>query len=170
MELWDILDVTGNKTGRTIVRGQPLKDGEYHLTVHIYIINNERGFLIQKRSLKKDLRPGQWDVTGGAVVSGEDSLTGVIREAYEELGITLKPEKFSYITRLYRKQCFVDVWAAFAAVSLDNVIMQDGEVDEVRFVKAEDVINIILDSGYRDDEYKEVMTNYIKTLELVRSV
>jgi 8-oxo-dGTP diphosphatase len=165
MELWDILDVTGNKTGRTIVRGQPLREGEYHIAVHIYIINNKKEFLIQKRSMKKDLWPGQWDVTAGAVVSGEDSLTGAIREVEEELGITLMPEKFLLITRLHRKDYFIDVWAAFADVSLENIIMQADEVDEVRYVKAEDMINIIFNAENNDAGYKEVMTNYIKTLE-----
>jgi hypothetical protein len=27
-ELWDILDINGNKTGRVIERGQPMYDGE----------------------------------------------------------------------------------------------------------------------------------------------
>lgn len=165
MELWDIFDVKGGKTSRTIIRGQPLKEGEYHLVTHVFIINNKKEFLIQKRSMKKNLWPGRWDVTAGAVVSGEDSLTGAIREIKEELGIILVPEKFSFITRLQGKDCFIDVWAAFADVSLDNVIMQDGEVEEVRFVKSEDLIKTIFNAEYGNDEYKEVMTNYIKTLK-----
>ena len=165
MELWDILDVNGNKTGKTGIRGQTLKDGEYHLVVHIYIINSKKEFLIQKRSMKKDLWPGQWDMTGGSVVSGEDSLTGAIREVEEELGITLMPEMFSLVTRLKRKDSFVDIWAAYTDVSLDSVTMQEDEVDEVKFVKAEDMIQIVFNACYRDTEYREAMASFIKALK-----
>jgi len=41
MEIWDILDKNGNMTGKTITRGDNLRDGEYHLIVHIWIINGK---------------------------------------------------------------------------------------------------------------------------------
>lgn len=75
MELWDILDIEGNKTGKTIERGQTMLENEYMLSVHIYLRNKEGLYLIQKRSEKKDKLPGIWDVTLGSVVSGEDSKT-----------------------------------------------------------------------------------------------
>lgn len=161
MELWDIMDAAGNRTGRTIERGKSLKDGEYHLAAHIYIVNGSGEFLIQKRSLKKDIWPGQWDITGGAVISGEDSCEGAIREVEEELGIKLKTEDITHMTRLHRKRCIIDVWLAFADVSVDEVIMQDGEVDEVRFVTAEEMIDTIFKAEFRDDEYMKTIQNYI---------
>ena len=44
---------------------------------------------MQQRSLKSKFFPGKWDVTGGAVSSGETSDKAVIREVYEELGIKI---------------------------------------------------------------------------------
>jgi len=36
MELWDIYDKYRHKTGRIHERGIPLKDGDYHLVLHIF--------------------------------------------------------------------------------------------------------------------------------------
>lgn len=47
MELWDIYNENREKTGRTIVRGQKLGENEYHLVVHMWIINSNGQFLIQ---------------------------------------------------------------------------------------------------------------------------
>lgn len=50
MEIWDILDENGNKTGRTMVKGEEVPEGFYHLGADIWIINSENKILIQKRS------------------------------------------------------------------------------------------------------------------------
>jgi isopentenyldiphosphate isomerase len=110
MELWDILDEDGNLTGRTIERGQPLKEGEYHLVVHIWIRNSEGEYLIQKRSEKVKLWPGIWAATGGAAIKGESSLDAALREAKEELGISLKPDMLKRVVRVKRKNALSDLF------------------------------------------------------------
>jgi isopentenyldiphosphate isomerase len=164
MEHWDILDAEGNKTGKTIERGRTLKSGEYHLVVHIYIINSIKEFLIQKRSMKKDIWPGRWDVTGGAVICGEDSITGAVREVEEELGVTIAPEKFKLITRLKRRDFLIDVWAAFKDIQLDKVVMQEDEVDEVKYVNPEDMVDILFGHEKADLSYRELMQEFIERL------
>ena len=41
MELWDVLTADRERTGRTVVRGQALGAGEYHVVVHVWLINDE---------------------------------------------------------------------------------------------------------------------------------
>jgi isopentenyldiphosphate isomerase len=53
MELWDILDENGNKTGSTIERGQPIRQDEYYLIVHKWIKNSNGEYLITKRAPNK---------------------------------------------------------------------------------------------------------------------
>ena len=38
MEYWDIYDRSGNKTGRTVERGMPMAQDEYHLVVHVWVV------------------------------------------------------------------------------------------------------------------------------------
>jgi len=49
-EVWDVLDASGRKTGRTMFRGDPIAPGDYHLVVHIWILNERMQYLIQKRA------------------------------------------------------------------------------------------------------------------------
>ena len=101
MEIWDIYDGDRVKTGRTISRAEKLLEGEYHIVVHIAIMNAKNEMLIQKRTLTKDKWPGRWDISvGGSIVSGEDSRIGATREAKEEIGYDVNLENvrpvFSY--------------------------------------------------------------------------
>ena len=81
-EIWDVYDEEGKKTGKTMSRGVPTH-GEYMLCVHVYLHTPNGKFLVQKRSKSKESHPGVWDVTGGAVLCGEESFDGAKRETLE---------------------------------------------------------------------------------------
>ena len=81
MELWDIYDKNKQRTGRTMKRNDwCLQDGEYHLTVLGVVARPDGKFLITKRVMTKAWAPGWWEVSGGAVMAGEDSADAVRRE------------------------------------------------------------------------------------------
>lgn len=67
MELWDILDGDGNKTGKTVERGKPMGQDEYHLLVHVWINNSKGEFLITKRTPNK-IFPNMLERTVGAAM------------------------------------------------------------------------------------------------------
>lgn len=92
-EVWDIYDINRNKTERFHERGKPLTDGDFHLVVHVWKYNSAGEWLIDKRTprYENDDLGGKWETTGGAAVTGDDSLTAALREAKEELGIDLDP-------------------------------------------------------------------------------
>ncbi len=92
MELWDLYTFDRNRTGLTHVRGEKIPEGLGHLVVHVWIQNSRGEFLISQRSASRYAFPLLWETVGGSVVAGEDSLTGALREAKEEIGIALSPE------------------------------------------------------------------------------
>jgi len=49
-ELLDLYDKNGNRTGRLVERGKPIKEDEYVLGAHVWIINSKQEFLLTKRS------------------------------------------------------------------------------------------------------------------------
>ena len=60
-----------------------------HRSIGIIILNKEGKFVIQKRSMNKDIYPGYWDIGVAGTVRGNDSYEStVIREVYEEIGVT----------------------------------------------------------------------------------
>lgn len=98
MELFDILNEDGTKSGIVRERGVAHREGSLHPTAHIWIVrpNLKSGFdvLLQKRSARKDSYPGCYDISSaGHVAAGDDYLTTAVRELKEELGITAAPEE-----------------------------------------------------------------------------
>ncbi len=134
-EKWDIYDASGKPTGRTIPRGRCFfKSGEYHLVVHIWVLSSDGRYLIQRRSESKKLMPGEWAATGGAAVSGEDSFSAAHRELAEELGIATDETTLKYLTRIKRRNSFVDVYATVCDTPSSELKLQKCEVSAARWV------------------------------------
>lgn len=138
MELWDIYDKNRNKTGKTIKRGERLKQGEYHLIVHIWIKNSNNEFLIQQRS-EKVKNPLVWSTTGGSAVAGEDSFTAALREVKEELGIDLKDKKgYLFEEGKYEEdnqQYLSDTYLYFIDIDIKDLKLQTEEVKQAKYEK-----------------------------------
>ena len=99
MELFDVIDEDGNKTGQVKERGVAHRDGTLHATVHIWIVrpNQESGYdvLLQKRSECKDSNPGAYDISSaGHVSAGDELMESALREMEEELIVNLKKSEF----------------------------------------------------------------------------
>ncbi len=148
MELWDILDEAGNLTGRTIERGQPMKEGEYHLVVNIWIKNSKDEYLIQKRSKKLERWPDIWATTGGAAIKGESSLSAALREVKEELGISFEPDMLKSVIRVKRKNALSDLWLVCQDVDLKDVRMQKEEVSEVKYAGMDEIFTMIASNEF----------------------
>jgi isopentenyldiphosphate isomerase len=143
-EKWDILDEYGKKTGKTTLRGKNfLRQGEYHLVVHIWIISDKGDFLIQRRSDSKKLMPGEWAATGGAAVSGENSFAAAKRELFEELGIKTNSDTILKLLRIKRRNSLLDVWVTTFNGDLNTLKLQKSEVAEVKWVKKEELEKMI---------------------------
>ena len=90
MELWDVYDENRIPAGRTMVRGEPVLDGDYHLVVHVCIFNGKGEMLIQQRQPFKKGWSNMWDITvGGSAVKGDTSRAAAEREVFEELGLKI---------------------------------------------------------------------------------
>lgn len=162
METWDIYDEYGNKTGRTVIRGEKLAEGDYHLVVHIWIMNDNNEYLIQKRTDHLKHMPGIWATTGGSAIKGEDSQTAAIREVEEELGIEPNTNKMKKIKRIKRKDNFADIWFLQQNISLDEIEMLKEEVSDVKWVSKE-TLNEMIENGIFHNygsEYISYIFNY----------
>ncbi len=143
-EIWDIFNENGVITGKTAIRGRGfLKPGEYHLVVHIWVVSPDGRYLIQRRSERKKLMPGEWAATGGAAISGESSYTAAKRELFEELGISSNEETLKQIFRIKRRNSFVDVWVINASPDIESLTLQESEVAEVKWVTFDELQKMI---------------------------
>ncbi|CUO05297.1 NUDIX domain-containing protein [Hungatella hathewayi] len=80
----------------------------------------------------------------GAVLSGEDSLGGALREVNEELGIILNPKDGKRISRICREQTrdLYDVWVFYKDVDISDITLQETEVVDVKWVTDEELIKM----------------------------
>lgn len=151
MEQWDVLDRNGNPTGRTVARHKiQLKNGEYHLVVHIWIMDAKGRLLIQKRSENKPLMPGEWAATGGAAIAGENSIQAARREVFEELGIRTQEDELQLITRIVRKNAFLDVYLLQQTVPLEDLVLQRSEVAQAKWVTLDTLKQMLAEGGYHN--------------------
>ena len=148
-ELWEIFDENGNATGRLHERGNPLGKGEYHLTVSVWIENDNGEYLISKRAPNKE-NPNVWECTGGNAIAGDDSLTTALKETNEELGVVLKPQNGRMIKHHSRKcscnHCLADIWLFQQNIDISTVTLAPHETCGAMWA-SRDEINRMIDDG-----------------------
>lgn len=143
MEIWDILDNEGNKTGRTMIKGEEkIPEGFYHLGADVWIKNSENKILIQKRSPQKRLEPNVWAMTGGSAIKGETSIETIERETFEELGIKINVKEAKILTRFKTGNVWIYTFFLKQDIDLDKVIMQEEEVCDVKWATYEEIEEI----------------------------
>ena len=151
MELWDVLDRDGNPTGRTVARHKiQLKNGEYHLVVHIWILDKKGRVLLQRRADDKPLMPGEWAATGGAAIAGENSMEAARREVFEELGVATNEQDLQLISRIVRKNSFLDVYLLERTIPLEDLVLQRSEVAQAKWVPLEKFKQMVADGEYHN--------------------
>ena len=162
IEIWDIRDQNGTKTGRTIARGEKLKTGDYHLVVHMWIKDRTGRFLIQQRS-PHVTDPNIWAPTCGSAIQGEESQEAAIREMREELGLQIRPNEMERVTRLIGPDIMVganvllDIWLINKNVPIEGVRFLDGEVSEVKWATKSEIEDLMA-----EDVFPQYGPNYLK--------
>ncbi|WP_026886508.1 NUDIX hydrolase [Clostridium beijerinckii] len=144
MELRDIYNSKGYKTGLKKERSENLEDGEYYLATEVWIINSDSQILIQQRSSTKDILPNMWGLTTGCMVSGEDTSEGALREVKEEIGLSLEKDELNFIRRIFRQNSIWDIYFVYKDIELSKLILQNEEVSNVKLVSIEGFNNMLL--------------------------
>lgn len=140
-ELWDIYDENRVKTGRTHRRGDYLAQGDYHLVVHVWLLNRSGQFLLTKRSPNKGF-PNMWECTGGSALAGDDSLAAAVREVREETGLTLDPKRGEVVLTYRGTDYITDVWLFRQDFNLSNVQLLEGETCDVMYASVEELLQL----------------------------
>lgn len=151
IELWDILDENGNKTGRLHERGKLMGEGEYHLVVYVWIMNSNGEFLIAKRTPNKYF-PNMWECIGGNAVAGDDGLTTALKEVHEEIGIILEPKNGQLFKHYkYRNNnlgSFVDVWLFTQEFDISDVVLCPNETCDAMWASCAEIKHMVSEGTF----------------------
>ena len=149
IEKRDLYDRDKENTQFTIFKEQETPDNYYTLVVLALIQNSKNEILVQKRSIQKG---GEYGLTSGHPKSGETSLSGIISEIKEELGVEALPQELNlmYSTRDDNNRCFYDLYYLKKDYEKENMLLQNEEVDKVYWF-SEEKVNELCENG----EFKE---------------
>ena len=161
MELLDVYDSTGNKTGRIGERGKEDEsfDVDEHIAVAIIYIENDKGeFLIQKTSKEKG---GHYSSTGGHIHHGEDAYDTVIREVKEELGIDISNDNIISLGHICVDFPVRFMFYLKKNINLNDIVLQNDEVESVTYMSV-DKIKDISDKGFMNKGHYKVLEKVLE--------
>ncbi len=142
MERWDLFDRNRRPLGRTHERGRPMETGCYHLVVAICVVDGCGRMLLTLRDPAKPVYPNCWENTGGAVLAGETSLEGALRELREETGLTAQPESLRLLDTAWGRDAAVDIYL-YAMAGTAKIRLQPGETADYRWVYLDELTDMM---------------------------
>lgn len=177
MEMFDIIDEQGEKTGVIKERGVVHREGALHATAHIWIArkNEKSGYdiLLQKRSSRKDSHPGCYDISSaGHICAGDEPLESALRELEEELGILAKPEELQafgvghkqfegeFYGKPFRDNQRSILYLYQEPVDIEQLKLQESEIESVMWMDYEEALQAIRENTIEhciyEDEFLKV--------------
>ncbi len=142
MEWNDIYDENRNRTGRLHLRGSVWGEGEYGLVVCVWVYDGHGRILMTRRAPEKSFA-GTWENSGGAAKAGEDSLTAIQRELFEETGISCAKEQFQFLRTTRDACCYFDHYCLRWEGETEAIVLLPGETDDVRWYDFEEIHQLI---------------------------
>ena len=151
-EFLEVYSPEGTKTGQKKSKSEIHRKGLFHSTVHVWIFTEEGNILIQKRSKKKELNPGVWDVSvAGHIKFNENIKKAAKRETLEETGININTEDLLKIG-VYRSiniyptaidKEFFHTYILKIDKNSINLDYKNNEVDDLKFISIEEMESLI---------------------------
>ena len=151
-EFLEVYSPEGTKTGQKKSKSEIHRKGLFHSTVHVWIFTEEGNILIQKRSKKKELNPGVWDVSvAGHIKFNENIKKAAKRETLEETGININTKDLLKIG-VYRSinihptaidKEFFHTYILKIDKNSINLDYKNNEVDDLKFISIEEMESLI---------------------------
>lgn len=134
MELIDIYDKDGSLTGTVRDKEAPLGPEEYRMAVGMWIVDKHGRIFLTRRSMEKRYAPGKWENPAGHVQAGETPVRAVIRELYEETGLTVTENQIELLGCSCSWPYLGRDFGVRMDVALEQVRFQKGETCDAKWV------------------------------------
>lgn len=125
-----------------------LRNKQLHKEICVFILNDQKEVLLQKRSPNKKAYPNRWALLTGRVELNETFKNAAIREINEEVGLKINKENLN----LFSKRTFTNdnihyeiTYFYYIKINLkeSDFIIQKEELSQVKWINIDVVIDMI---------------------------
>ena len=143
--------------------------GYWHRTTHLWLFNNAKQILCQKRSLLKDINPGKWEAFfGGHVLADQEYIDNAVQEVQEELGITVMSSDM-HLSQLYKNEQGKEFQAVYLLpwdVDITMLNLEKEEVEKIAWFDLGELEQLLLKEkstswsimGYENELLQKIQT------------
>lgn len=159
-EYVDLYDDSKKNTGIKIPRSKEkeLPEGMHILVSALLVKNSENKIMLQLTSAEKG---SIYSLPSGHVLHGENSKDTIVREMYEEQGITINKEDIAFIEgRLANRIAFFDIYYLERDYIKDEMKLQTEEVADVVWVTIEEIDSLYEAGKLRKSSFEAIKNFY----------
>lgn len=122
------------------------------ITTLCYIEKDNRYLMLNRTKKKEDINKGKWIGVGGHIEEGETPNECLLREVYEETGLTLTSYKLrgilTFVQRKDNKEIFTEYIWLYTADEYEGTLKECDE-GELRWIDKEKIYDLNLWDGDR---------------------
>ncbi len=167
MEIWDLYNEQGQKTGETWERSRAreIPEDRYHIVCDILIRHQDGAFLLMLRDPNKEIHPGCLEASaGGSALAGESPEEAARREMLEETGLTANRLELIGTTQIPQSHSVIYAYLAEVNCGKDSIRLQEGETVGYRWVETAAFLRMIQQEPVLKIQYPRYKP-YLDTLE-----
>ncbi len=143
--------------------------GAIHRVSALWLTNSKGEVLLAKRALVKRHQPGKWGpAAAGTIEEGETYDSNIVKEAEEEIGVTLSLEQLRKGPKILKgpddNRRFIQWYIGTAEVALEDLKLQDDEVSEARWVPLPELLSWMKERP--DDFVKTIQADFVAQLSV----
>lgn len=154
MELWDLYRPDGSLTGQTLVRGEPVPAGLFHIVSDVVVKHADGTYLVTQRDMQKETYPGKFEAgASGCVAAGETPLAGALRELREETGIEADGLTFLFAVSNQRDALFF-CYLCQTDCPKDSITLQEGETIAYRWLPEAEFMRFVQSEAFAAGQQK----------------
>jgi isopentenyldiphosphate isomerase len=150
MEMIDVLNPDGSRTGTQVSKKEAHIKGLWHRSAHVWFVNKKGEILLQKRAANIESHPGEYDISAaGHLTAGDTQIMGALREIKEELGLDLEEKDLIKIGEVknesvqrggaYINKEYNDIYVVHTDIPAEDFILQESEVELVKYIPTEEL-------------------------------
>lgn len=162
MEIWDGYFRDGTRANIDLIRGKVLPDGIFHMVCEVLVQHLDGDYLLMRRDLSKPNYGGYFEATaGGSALKGEDKMSCIKRELFEETGIVSEDFEELYHFAFDDDSCIFYTFLCITDCDKISITLQEGETMSYKWLSEVEFISFI-NSGEMIETQKKRYLNYFK--------